>query len=192
MYTLYCIATPRWQHCNQQNHLDVNKHGQIWWLRTFNIQSISYCVLQLIFSSGTVYAMELDLSGRGPPHQPDCSWFEYSSENVDYLKGDRLTDDNTGQIPFSQDLLWRVFWIAVKVVQVVQKSRLCCSRPQPGDPWGCCTIGPVSLGEGLAGRDVLVPSRTSDSCGGPGAVHADTVARCTVFPLTHWCGWPLD
>ena len=31
--------------------------------------------------------------------------------------------------------------------------------------------------EGLAGRDILVSSRTSDSCGGPGAVHADQVAR---------------
>ena len=27
--------------------------------------------------------------------------------------------------------------------------------------------------EGLAGRDVLVSSRTSDSCGGPGAVRAN-------------------
>uniref|UniRef100_A0A674CB51 Ecm29 proteasome adaptor and scaffold n=1 Tax=Salmo trutta TaxID=8032 RepID=A0A674CB51_SALTR len=26
-------------------------------------------------------------------------------------------------------------------------------------------------------------------CGGVGAVHVDTVARCTVFPLTCWCGW---
>jgi hypothetical protein len=26
--------------------------------------------------------------------------------------------------------------------------------------------------EGLAGREILVSSRTSDSCGGPGAVHA--------------------
>ena len=53
------------------------------------------------------------------------------------------------------------------------------------------TIGPASsgLGEGVAGRDVLVPSRTSDTCGGPGTVHAHTVARCTVFPPTHWCGW---
>jgi hypothetical protein len=38
-------------------------------------------------------------------------------------------------------------------------------------------------GEVLAGRDVLVPSRTSDFCGGPGAVHAvygvssDTLVR---------------
>ena len=31
--------------------------------------------------------------------------------------------------------------------------------------------------------------RTSDSCGGPGAVHADTFARCKVFPSTHWCSW---
>ena len=49
------------------------------------------------------------------------------------------------------------------------------------------TIGRVR--EGLAGRDILVSSRTSDSCGGLGAVHADQVARCTAFPLTHWCGW---
>ena len=27
--------------------------------------------------------------------------------------------------------------------------------------------------EGLAGRDILVSSHTSDSCGGPGAVHAN-------------------
>ena len=45
------------------------------------------------------------------------------------------------------------------------------------------------LGEGLAGREVLVPPCTSDSCGSPGAVHANMVARCTVFPPTHWCGW---
>jgi hypothetical protein len=64
------------------------------------------------------------------------------------------------------------------------ESRLCRSRP--GDPWGG-TIGPASpgLGEGLAGRDVLVPSRTSDSCGGLGTVYVDTVTRCTVFPLKH-------
>ena len=56
---------------------------------------------------------------------------------------------------------------------------------------GRCTFGPglSGLGEGLAGRDVLVPSRTSDSCDGPGAMHAGMVARCTVFPPTHWCGW---
>ena len=47
----------------------------------------------------------------------------------------------------------------------------------------------VRVREGLSGRDILVSSRTSDSCGGPGAVHADTIARCTVFPPTHWCGW---
>ncbi|XP_064818668.1 voltage-dependent T-type calcium channel subunit alpha-1H-like [Oncorhynchus masou masou] len=28
-----------------------------------------------------------------------------------------------------------------------------------------------------------------DFCGRLGAVHADQVARCTVFPPTHWCGW---
>ncbi|XP_064862592.1 transmembrane ascorbate-dependent reductase CYB561 isoform X1 [Oncorhynchus nerka] len=58
-----------------------------------------------------------------------------------------------------------------------------------GRPMGRRTIGPESsgLGEGLAGRDVPVPSCTSDSCGRPCAVHTD--ARCAVFPLTHWCGW---
>ena len=56
-----------------------------------------------------------------------------------------------------------------------------------GRPMGRRTIDPVSsgLGEGLAGRDILVSSHTSDSCGGPGAIHADTFARCTVFPPTH-------
>ena len=38
----------------------------------------------------------------------------------------------------------------------------------------------VRVREGLAGRDILVSSRTSDSCGGPDAVHANQVARCTV------------
>jgi hypothetical protein len=43
------------------------------------------------------------------------------------------------------------------------------------------TIGPAlsGLGEGLAGRDV--PSRSSDSCGGPGAMHADTVSSVQCF-----------
>ena len=36
----------------------------------------------------------------------------------------------------------------------------------------------VQVREGLAGRDILV---SSDSCGGPDAVHSDQVARCTVF-----------
>jgi hypothetical protein len=35
----------------------------------------------------------------------------------------------------------------------------------------------VWVREGLAGRNILVSSRTSDSCGGPGAAHADQVAR---------------
>jgi hypothetical protein len=49
---------------------------------------------------------------------------------------------------------------------------------------GRSTIGPAlsGLAEDLAGSDALVPSRTSDSCGGLGAMHADTVARCTVLP----------
>ena len=49
--------------------------------------------------------------------------------------------------------------------------------------------GVARVMEGLASRDILVSSRTRDSCGGPGAVHADQVARGTVFPPTHWCGW---
>jgi hypothetical protein len=47
----------------------------------------------------------------------------------------------------------------------------------------------VRVRESLAGRDIIVSSRTSDSCGGPGVVHANQVARCTVFPPTRWCGW---
>jgi hypothetical protein len=46
----------------------------------------------------------------------------------------------------------------------------------------------LGLGEGLAGKDVLVPSCTRDTCGRPGTVNADMVDD-TVFPLTHWCGW---
>jgi hypothetical protein len=42
----------------------------------------------------------------------------------------------------------------------------------------------VRVKKGLAGRDILVSSCTSDSCGGHGAVHADQVARCTAFPPT--------
>ena len=49
----------------------------------------------------------------------------------------------------------------------------------------------IRVREGLAGRDILVSSRTSDSCGRPGAVRANQVARCTVFPPTHWCGSPI-
>ena len=49
----------------------------------------------------------------------------------------------------------------------------------------------VWVREGLAGRDILVSSRTSDTCDRSGAVHTDQVARCTVFPPIHWCGWLL-
>ena len=60
-----------------------------------------------------------------------------------------------------------------------------------GRPMEQQTIVPASsgLGECFAGRDVLVPSSSSNSCGGPGAMHDDTVARCTLFPPTHWCDW---
>ena len=58
------------------------------------------------------------------------------------------------------------------------------------------TIGPASsgLGEGLAGIDVLVPSRASDSCAVPGALHADTVARCFLRHIgvaDFWVKWAL-
>jgi hypothetical protein len=66
-------------------------------------------------------------------------------------------------------------WVRVQVL----------SQPAvTGRPTGQYTIGPAlsRLGEDLAGRDV--PPCTSDSCGGPGAVHADMVASSMVFPLS--------
>ena len=51
--------------------------------------------------------------------------------------------------------------------------RLCCSRPCPGGLWEVNWTSVVRVREGLASRDILVLSRTSDSCGGPGAVHAN-------------------
>ena len=72
---------------------------------------------------------------------------------------------------------------------------------------GSVVTGRDRVREGLVGRDVLVSSRTSDSCGGPGAVHAnqgcqvhgvasDTLvrlasgldARC-VKKQCGWVGW---
>ena len=47
----------------------------------------------------------------------------------------------------------------------------------------------VRVREGLAGRDILVSSCTSDTCGGPGAVHANQVARCTVFHPVRLASW---
>ena len=70
------------------------------------------------------------------------------------------------------------------------ESRLCCSDLEVHGATHNWPSG-VRVREGLAGRDILVSLRTSDSCGGPGAVHADQVARCMMFPLTHWCGWLL-
>jgi hypothetical protein len=51
------------------------------------------------------------------------------------------------------------------------------------------TLGsrPGSVVTGMAGRDVHVSSRTSDSRGRPGAVRANQ--GCQVFPPAHWCGW---
>ena len=76
-------------------------------------------------------------------------------------------------------------------LQIRVRSRAVSQPATSGTPMRVHTNGPASsgLGEGLAGQDVLVPSRTSHSCGGLGAVHADTVASCTVFPSTHWCDW---
>ena len=50
-------------------------------------------------------------------------------------------------------------------------ARLCRNRPPPGGR-GATHNWPsvVRVREGLAGRDVLVSSCTSDSCGGPGVV----------------------
>jgi hypothetical protein len=72
--------------------------------------------------------------------------------------------------------------LAVPLETLVQIQAL--SQPATtGRPMGRRTICPASsgLGEGLAGRDVLVPSPTSDSCGRTGTMHADTVARCMAF-----------
>ena len=53
----------------------------------------------------------------------------------------------------------------------------------------------VRVREGLAGREILVSSRTRDSCApatpvaGRAQCALTKVARCTVFPPTHWCSW---
>jgi hypothetical protein len=60
--------------------------------------------------------------------------------------------------------------------------RLCHNRPRPGGLWGDASSS--GLWEELVGRDVLVSSRTSDS-----RLPLTKVARCTVYPPTHWCGW---
>ena len=50
----------------------------------------------------------------------------------------------------------------------------------------------VRVREGLAGRDILVSSGTSDSCGGPGAVHVNqgrqvhSVSSDTLVRLASW------
>ena len=89
---------------------------------------------------------------------------------------------------------WFKAWHRRRASCATRDSGFESSLPQPaatGRPKGRHTIGRASagLGERLAGRDVLVPSHTSDFCGRPGAVHAATVARCTVFPPPHWYGW---
>ena len=67
----------------------------------------------------------------------------------------------------------------------------------------CATRDPGSSpGSVAAGRDrethvaahnwpsiVMVRGGFSDSCGSPGAMHADMVARGMVFTPTHWCSW---
>ena len=49
--------------------------------------------------------------------------------------------------------------------------RLCRNREVRGATHNWPSI--VRVREGLASRDILVSSRTSDSCGGPGTVHAN-------------------
>ena len=49
-----------------------------------------------------------------------------------------------------------------------------------GRPMGRRTIGLASSGLGRVWPAGIVASRTSNSCGGPGAVYADQVAWCTV------------
>jgi hypothetical protein len=67
------------------------------------------------------------------------------------------------------------------------------TRGLPGGALHRCATRDSGFEPGLnppePGRDILVSSHTSDSCGGPGAAHADQFARCTVFPPTHWCSW---
>ena len=45
----------------------------------------------------------------------------------------------------------------------------------------------VQVREGLVGRDVLVSSRTSDSCGGPGAVRANQGCQVLASGLDARC-----
>ena len=45
----------------------------------------------------------------------------------------------------------------------------------------------VQVREGLAGRDIFVSSATPVA--GRAQCALTKVARCTVFPPTHWCGW---
>uniref|UniRef100_A0A8L0DPU9 Transposase Tc1-like domain-containing protein n=1 Tax=Oncorhynchus mykiss TaxID=8022 RepID=A0A8L0DPU9_ONCMY len=61
--------------------------------------------------------------------------------------------------------------------------RLCRNREVRGAPHNWPSV--VRVKEGLVGRDLLVSLRTSDSCGGPGAVRASQGCQ----PPTHWCGW---
>ena len=62
--------------------------------------------------------------------------------------------------------------------------RVCRSQPRPGGPWGDAQFV-VRVREDLAGRDILVSSRTRHLA----QCTLTKVARCTVFPPTHWWGW---
>ena len=65
---------------------------------------------------------------------------------------------------------------AVEASRVVQCSRaLYCSASCATRDSGFAHNWPsvVQVREGLTGREILVSSRTSDSCGGPGAVRAN-------------------
>ena len=60
--------------------------------------------------------------------------------------------------------------------------RLCRSWPRPGGPWGRRTIGLASSGLGTVWPVGI-------SVAGWAQCALTKVARCTVFPPTHWCGW---
>ena len=62
--------------------------------------------------------------------------------------------------------------------------RLCRNRPRPGGPWGVVRLGRVwPVGKALSHRAPATPVAGRALC------VLTKVARCTVFPPTHRCGW---
>ena len=62
--------------------------------------------------------------------------------------------------------------------------RLCHNRPRPGGLWGDAQLGRVwPIGKSLSHRAPATPVAGRAHCA------LTKVARCTVFPPTHWCGW---